>query len=409
MLSDELLKKIALYDENTQIQTIQEVYLDYFIINSNLYHLGIESSLNLSFMEEKLWDRYENFTFNRIVEGVISVCLSNRVFPVIKCIKNSYICKRISVQVAEFFQENNELIRRECSREQNGLLFIYDRREDPITPLLNQWTYQSMLHELLGINNNIIEIKHSNSKSDKGDEDSQKLTLSDYDDKFFSKNLYNEFDEVADEIKRMVEKLNKEQENIDKKVDSVEDLKKFIEKLPEKKKESAEVTKHTNLFYELSEIMKNRKLLELATLEQDMACSENKKDHYNKLTSIIKDIKYHKMDKAKLYLIFCLRYEDDSSISILKNLMIENNLKEWVEYSDYLLMFSGKRKRSLDVLSNKDFLAKSSKIITNFIFKNQNVFFQHVSYLNSIMERILKGKIKDNEVETVYKVGDREK
>ncbi len=30
------------------------------------------------------------------------------------------------------------------------LLLILDRSDDPLTPLLNQWTYQAMVHELLG-------------------------------------------------------------------------------------------------------------------------------------------------------------------------------------------------------------------------------------------------------------------
>jgi len=36
------------------------------------------------------------------------------------------------------------------------LLLILDRRNDPVTPLLNQWTYQAMIHELIGIKNNLV-------------------------------------------------------------------------------------------------------------------------------------------------------------------------------------------------------------------------------------------------------------
>ena len=34
---------------------------------------------------------------------------------------------------------------------------VIDRNDDPITPLLNQWTYQAMIHELIGIRNNKVE------------------------------------------------------------------------------------------------------------------------------------------------------------------------------------------------------------------------------------------------------------
>lgn len=38
------------------------------------------------------------------------------------------------------------------------ILLLLDRRSDPVTPLLNQWTYQAMVHELLGINNGRVDL-----------------------------------------------------------------------------------------------------------------------------------------------------------------------------------------------------------------------------------------------------------
>lgn len=38
------------------------------------------------------------------------------------------------------------------------LLLILDRRNDPVTPLLSQWTYQAMAHELLGIHNGRVDL-----------------------------------------------------------------------------------------------------------------------------------------------------------------------------------------------------------------------------------------------------------
>ncbi|MCO5591076.1 hypothetical protein L7F22_045053 [Adiantum nelumboides] len=46
------------------------------------------------------------------------------------------------------------------------LLLVIDRRDDPVTPLLNQWTYQAMVHELIGIKDNKVNIKEA-SKTDK--------------------------------------------------------------------------------------------------------------------------------------------------------------------------------------------------------------------------------------------------
>lgn len=35
-------------------------------------------------------------------------------------------------------------------------LIILDRKEDPFTPLIIGWSYQSLLHEFIGIENNKI-------------------------------------------------------------------------------------------------------------------------------------------------------------------------------------------------------------------------------------------------------------
>jgi hypothetical protein len=39
------------------------------------------------------------------------------------------------------------------------LLLILDRRNDPVTPLLTPWTYEAMVHELLGIQNGRVDLK----------------------------------------------------------------------------------------------------------------------------------------------------------------------------------------------------------------------------------------------------------
>lgn len=38
------------------------------------------------------------------------------------------------------------------------VLVILDRLNDPVTPLLSQWTYQAMVHELLGIINGRVDL-----------------------------------------------------------------------------------------------------------------------------------------------------------------------------------------------------------------------------------------------------------
>ena len=40
------------------------------------------------------------------------------------------------------------------------VVLLLDRRDDPVTPLLLQWTFQAMVHELIGIQANRVDMRH---------------------------------------------------------------------------------------------------------------------------------------------------------------------------------------------------------------------------------------------------------
>jgi vacuolar protein sorting-associated protein 45 len=79
-------------------------------------------------------------------------------------------------------------------------ILILDRREDPVTPLLNQWTYQAMIHELLGLQNNRVDLKHLSHLTD----EMKEVVLSSDDDEFFRKIMFSNFGDVADSIHQLV-------------------------------------------------------------------------------------------------------------------------------------------------------------------------------------------------------------
>lgn len=93
-----------------------------------------------------------------------------------------------------------EKIGRSCDASETTVL-ILDRREDPVTPLLNQWTYQAMIHELLGLTNNRVDLKHLAHLSD----EMKEVVLSCDEDEFFNKIMFNNFGDVADAIHELVQ------------------------------------------------------------------------------------------------------------------------------------------------------------------------------------------------------------
>ena len=72
-ITEDYLSKIAQYDTNTQVKTVQEIYFDYYVINKNVFHLNIDSCIaNLSMKPENRWTIYDKLVFDRIYEGLIS-------------------------------------------------------------------------------------------------------------------------------------------------------------------------------------------------------------------------------------------------------------------------------------------------------------------------------------------------
>ena len=396
-ITDDYLQKLAQYDINMQVKNVQEIYLDYYIINSNVFHLNIESCIcNLDMNPIEKWDKSDVIMNERIYQGLISACLSNRMKPIIKSVKGSDICLNLGKKLAKFFDDNfDNFIRKECGQNFNGILLLYDRKEDPISPLINQWTYQAQLHEILGIKNNVIELKKGSDVKDKP----EKYVISDVEsiDKFYSKYKFADYGTVATAVQQEADKLKSDNDMLNKE-SSIEELRKIIDQLPEKKKESMAITKHYKLFYSLSEYVTKHKLMDLSKIEQDISVNDNKKEQFNQIVQIIADPKVQHLDKCKLYLLYMLRYENDPSVSNLKNIMIENKLGDWVIYGEALLKYAGRERRKLDCFQDKDILSKGKKFIMNaFGQGNENAFMQHISFLNGLVERLLKGRSRDNE------------
>ena len=79
-------------------------------------------------------------------------------------------------------------------------ILILDRREDPVTPLLNQWTYQGMIHELLGLNANKVDLKHISHLAD----EMKEVVVSCDEDEFFQQIMFSNFGDVANAIHNLV-------------------------------------------------------------------------------------------------------------------------------------------------------------------------------------------------------------
>lgn len=71
-----------------------------------------------------------------------------------------------------------------------------------MTPLLNQWTYEAMTHELLTLKNNRVVLTESTGV---GTGDVREVVLDQRIDDFYRRNMFLNFGELGDNVKHLVD------------------------------------------------------------------------------------------------------------------------------------------------------------------------------------------------------------
>lgn len=118
------------------------------------------------------------------------------IFSVLVCGERN-LAERLSVRI----DQERSLFEFRQTAEYVPVLLILDRREDPVTPLLNQWTYEAMTHELLGMRNNRVSLRGSPGVRSDGME----VVLDARTDDFYRRNMYLNFGELGDNVKHFVD------------------------------------------------------------------------------------------------------------------------------------------------------------------------------------------------------------
>ncbi|XP_042370545.1 vacuolar protein sorting-associated protein 45-like, partial [Plectropomus leopardus] len=97
-----------------------------------------------------------------------------------------------------------------------------------------------MVHELLGLNNNRIDLSRVPGIS----KDLKEVVLSAENDEFYANNLYLNFGEIGTNIKNLMEDFQKKKPKEQQKLESISDMKAFVDNYPQFKKMSGTVSKH---------------------------------------------------------------------------------------------------------------------------------------------------------------------
>lgn len=146
------LERLAEADDHEVVKSIVEYFADFVVINPELCSLPLQTRIFSSSA-----DAWNHDSLTRTVEGVIAMLLALKKKPLVRFEKNSILCRKLATEVRYAMTQEEQLFDFR-KPDTPPILLLVDRRDDPITPLLSQWTYQAMVHELLGIENGRVNL-----------------------------------------------------------------------------------------------------------------------------------------------------------------------------------------------------------------------------------------------------------
>ncbi|XP_076157736.1 vacuolar protein sorting-associated protein 45 [Alosa pseudoharengus] len=386
VISKSEVKALAEADEQEVVAEMQEFYGDFIAVNPHVF------SLNLTGVARgRSW---EPSLLTRTTQGLTSVLLALKKCPMIRYQLSSDMAKRLAESVKQIITKEYELFDFRKT-EVPPLLLILDRSDDAITPLLNQWTYQAMVHELLGLNNNRIDLSRVPGIS----KDLREVVLSAENDEFYANNLYLNFGEIGTNIKNLMEDFQKKKPKGQQKLESITDMKAFVENYPQFKKMSGTVSKHVTVVGELSRLVSDRCLMEVSEVEQELACQNDHSNAQQMVRRLLQHPRVADLDAVRLVMLYALRYEKHSN-SILPSLMDDLQRKGVSERHRKMVQsmveYGGKRVRGTDLITPTDAVA-----ITKQFFKGlkgvENVYTQHQPLLHDTLDQLIKGRLKDSQ------------
>ena len=362
------------------------------------------ASLNLGYPMQRIWlnspDIWNPDALQRSTQGIIALLLSLKKKPLIRYEKNSLMAKKLATEVRYQITQEEQLFEFR-KPDTPPILLILDRRDDPITPLLTQWTYQAMVHEFLGIHNGRVDMHDVPDIRP----ELKEIVVSQDQDPFFKANMYLNFGDLGNSIKEYVTQYQSRTTSTAS-IESIEDMKQFVEAFPEFRKLAGNVSKHVALVGELSRRVGAENLLDVSELEQSLACSDNHATDLKNLQRLIQAPEVTAANKLRLVALYSLRYEKhaSSALSTLVDLLTitggvpqnsVNRLQKLQTYHHSL--------QTLPVAGGFTDMFESASIFSGArdrlkgLKGVENVYTQHTPRMEATLQNLIKGRLKEQQ------------
>ena len=170
-------------------------------------------------------------------------------------------------------------------------------------------------------------------------------------------------------ISQAVSKMNKQ-------IDSIEDMQRFVESFPEFRQQSGNVSKHVSLMSELSRLIGENAPMAVSQVEQEIACSAARAYEHGVDAEKLGDPAVTSAACLRLVLLFALRYEKEGErqITELQSALAKRNVEPaFVRLVRDVTRVAGDARRVGDLFGNRTFFSRAQKAVSGAEGRGQRV------------------------------------
>ncbi|KAL7414882.1 Sec1 family-domain-containing protein [Mrakia frigida] len=404
VLTKSAIEMLAQADEFEVVREVQEYFADYLSLLPSLFTLSLPplaptptSPLPPLHLYSSTPQSFNPPSLDLHLQGLLALLLSLKKKPVIRWERMSGTAKKLASEVGYAMQPQSagsygDLFNFRGVSGAQPLLLILDRRNDPVTPLLSQWTYQAMVHELIGIVNGRVRIE------DETRPELKETILSPSHDPFFATHLFSNFGDLGASLATYVKDFqSKSLASNPSSIETVADMKRFVEEYPEFRKLGGNVSKHVALVGELSRIVERDGLLGVSEVEQSLASNESHTADLKSVLTLLSTPSIPNANKLRLAILYALRYQKFSANAIphVVDTLITNGIDpERARLVYVMLNYAGADQRQDDLFMNENLFSRGKSLVKG-LQGVENVYTQHKPHLLSTLDLLLKGRLRE--------------
>ncbi|EAL65456.1 Sec1-like family protein [Dictyostelium discoideum AX4] len=287
-----------------RIKTFKEINLEFLAIESQAFHLDQNNTLFQLFSPDSIDPTEEQA---KIATRLVSLCVSLNECPIIRFSRSH----PVSAMIAGFTQEKLDNVMRTVKsfkpNDDRSTLLILDRTQDPLAPLIHEFSYQAMVYDLFDIEND----KFSFDTVTNAGATLKKDVLLGETDYMWSGLRHQHIADVSTNLTTRLDEFLKTNQvsQYGQHTGSLKEAGEVVRSLPQYQEMMGKYSVHINLADRAS--AKFPELEQLAYLEQDLATGEDAngnspKNVTGRLSNYLSDFSAEKYNKIRLLMMYII-------------------------------------------------------------------------------------------------------